>query len=241
MANSVENEWLCMKIASGIGLRAANCEICRFDDVTALVVERFDRRINSDGTSITRLPQEDFCQITGTPLNSKYESDGGPGIETIMSLLLGSQDASKDRESFFMAQVLFWILAAPDGHAKNFSVFIERGGRFRLTPLYDVVSAYPVLGHGNGLIPPEKLKMAMAFRDKNRHFEWDKIHIRHIQESARRCGIDTSAIDAIVSKLSTKIPQTVEMTARSLPKGFPERVADTVFEGIRKRISVLIA
>lgn len=47
-----------------------------------------------------------------------------------MDLLLGSQDAAKDRESFFTAQILFLILAASDGHAKNFSVIIECGGRF---------------------------------------------------------------------------------------------------------------
>ena len=28
------------------------------------------------------------------------------------------------------SQVLFWLLAATDGHAKNFSVFIEPEGRF---------------------------------------------------------------------------------------------------------------
>jgi len=83
-----------------------------------------------------------------------------------MRILLGSQEAAKDREAFFTAQVLFWLLAAPDGHAKNYSVFIEGGGRFRLTPLYDIMSAYPVLGHGSGLIPPEKLRLAMAFTGK---------------------------------------------------------------------------
>ena len=240
MSNSIENEWLCSKIATAVGLPTANCEIYHFDDITALVVERFDRRVNAAKKSIMRLPQEDFCQITGTAASGKYESDGGPGIETIMKLLLGSQDATKDRESFFTAQVFFCILAAPDGHAKNFSVFIERGGRFRLTPLYDIMSAYPVLGEGNGFIPPEKLKMAMAFRDKNRHYEWEKIHLRHIRDTARRCGMDSS-IDTMITKLITEIPKAIEMTARSLPQGFPAAVADTIFEGLTKRISLLVA
>ena len=125
MTDSVENEWLCGKIASAVGLKTAKSEIGRFDDMTALVVERFDRRINEAGTSIVRLPQEDFCQITGTPSSGKYESDGGPGIETIMSLLLGSREAADDRETFFSAQILFWPLAAPDGHAKNFPAAVS--------------------------------------------------------------------------------------------------------------------
>ena len=51
---------------------------------------------------------------------------------------------------------------APDGHAQNFSLFLERGGQYRLTPLYDVISAYPWLGRGPGQIDREKLRMAMA-------------------------------------------------------------------------------
>lgn len=241
MTNSVENEWLCLQLASAAGFKTAECEICKFDDVTALVVKRFDRRVNTETKSIVRLPQEDFCQITGTPPSSKYESDGGPGIDTIMSFLRGSQEFIKDRESFFMAQILFWIMAAPDGHAKNFSVFIERNGRYRLTPLYDIMSAYPVLGHGNGLIPPEKLKMAMAFRDKNRHYEWNKIHTRHIYETGRLCGMDNSSIDTMIAKLITEIPKAIESTSRSLPRDFPASLVEAVFEGMTKQIALLVA
>lgn len=240
MSHSVENEWLCSKLATAIGLATANCEIRRFGDVTALVVERFDRRFSETKKSIVRIPQEDFCQLTGTASDRKYESDGGPGIGAVMDLLLGSQDAAQDRESFFTAQILFWILAAPDGHAKNFSVFIERGGRFRLTPLYDIMSAYPVLGKGTGHIPPQKLKMAMSFSGKSRHYEWEKIHPGHIQETARRCGIE-SILDAILAKLAREIPKAIEETSRSLPKDFPAEVSDTMYEGMTKRISLLNA
>lgn len=238
MSHSVENEWLCAKIATAIGLATANCEIRRFGDVTALVVERFDRRFSEAKTSIVRIPQEDFCQVTATASDRKYEFDGGPGIRDIMDVLLGSQNATKDRESFFTAQILFWILAAPDGHAKNFSVFIERGGRFRLAPLYDIMSAYPVLGKGTGFIPPQKLKIAMCFTGTARHYEWDKIHPRHIQETARRCGMD-AVLDAIFFRLVRDIPEAIEATGRSLPKDFPAEVSDAIFEGMTKRISVL--
>lgn len=238
MTGSVENEWLCGKLASALGLETANSEIDRFEDVTVLVVERFDRRRSEDGTKIFRLPQEDFCQITGTPSSGKYESDGGPGIETIMSILLGSQNAAQDREAFFTAQVLFWLLAASDGHAKNFSVFIERSGRFRLTPLYDIMSAYPVMGHGKELIPPEKLKLAMAFRGKNRHYEWDKINIRHLRETARRCGMEGS-IDAVLTKLATTIPKAVATVSASLPAGFPSEIAEPILTGLEKRSKLI--
>ncbi|MEW6566382.1 MAG: HipA domain-containing protein [Spirochaetota bacterium] len=109
------------------GLDTAVSEVVHFEDITVLVVNRFDRRFVNDNSRILRIPQEDFCQITGTPPSNKYEADGGPGITSIMKILLGSRNAISDRENFFRAQVLFMLLAAPDGHGKNFSVFIERG------------------------------------------------------------------------------------------------------------------
>ncbi len=61
---------------------------------------------------------------------------------------------------FYRAQVLFWLLAAIDGHAKNFSVFIEPNGKYRLTPLYDILSVYPFIA--NKSLQKQKIKMAMA-------------------------------------------------------------------------------
>jgi len=238
MTGSVENEWLCAKVAAGVGLEVASCEIARFEDVTALVVERFDRRKSEDGKQILRLPQEDFCQMTGTPSNSKYEADGGPGIEAIMRILLGSRNATKDREAFFTAQILFWLLAAPDGHAKNFSVFIERGGRFRLTPLYDIMSAYPVLGHGKGQIPLEKLKLAMAFKGKNRHYDWAKIEPRHIRETAHLCGFE-AFIDTLLERLLREVPRATQEAASLLPTGFPTRISESIVTGIENRVKLL--
>ena len=75
----------------------------------------------------------------------KYESDGGPGSERIMNLLLGSAEGLRDRKMFMTLQVLSWLLAAIDGHAKNFSIFLLPGGSYRLTPAYDIMSAYPLV------------------------------------------------------------------------------------------------
>jgi serine/threonine-protein kinase HipA len=185
-----------------------------------------------------RLPQEDLCQVTGTPSSGKYESDGGPGVEAVMRLLLGSRVSAKDREAFFTAQILFWLLAAPDGHAKNFSVFIERGGRFRLTPLYDIMSAYPVMGHGSGRIPPEKLKLAMAFVGRNRHYEWSKIGPRHIRETARRCGLE-SAVEEVISRFTEGVPRAVREVSSRLPEGFPASVARSILDGFQERARLL--
>jgi serine/threonine-protein kinase HipA len=137
MRTSVENEWLCSRIMQAFGLPVARCEIMHFEDMKVLAVERFDRRLAADSSWIVRLPQEDFCQATGTSPLHKYQADGGPGISRIMEILLGSEQAEQDRLNFFKTQLVFWLLAATDGHAKNFSIFHLPGSRYQATPLYD--------------------------------------------------------------------------------------------------------
>jgi len=231
LTTSIENEWLCAEVLREYGIPIAPCEMAQFGAQRVLVVERFDRRLASDKTWIVRLPQEDMCQATGTPPARRYESDGGPGIETIMDLLLGSNNAEADRQDFFRTQVLFWMLCAIDGHAKNFSVFIEAGGSFQSTPRYDVLSAYPFLGHGANLLSPERVRMAMAWLGKNRHYRWHEISRRHIYETARRCGLADSA-NRIVSELVEKTPKVIKRITAVLPAGFPEQVALPTLKGL---------
>ena len=83
-----------------------------------------------------------------TPALHKYESDGGPGIERIMDVLSGSARAVQDRRQFFLTQMIFWLLAATDGHTKKFSIAHLPGNEYQSTPLYDVLSAHPVIGTG---------------------------------------------------------------------------------------------
>jgi serine/threonine-protein kinase HipA len=44
LSESVENEWLCLKILSSFDLPASHAKIVCFDDLKTLVVERFDRK-----------------------------------------------------------------------------------------------------------------------------------------------------------------------------------------------------
>ena len=154
-SSSVENEWLCSRLLMAYGLPVAFAEIGSFHGERCLIVQRFDRRLHASGTYWLRLPTEDCCQATATPAANKYENSGGPGMVAIAALLAQSSERS-DLTTLFKAQVLFWMLRAIDGHAKNFSLFLNPGGRFQLTPLYDVLSAWPVAPaktqDGDGLV-----------------------------------------------------------------------------------------
>ncbi|WP_436127673.1 type II toxin-antitoxin system HipA family toxin [Acidovorax sp. LjRoot117] len=245
MRDSVENEWLCSLVLREFGLPVAACAPVQFEDMTALSVERFDRAWWDSPTGdrrLVRLPQEDLCQATGTPPGAKYEADGGPGMVRILDVLEGSMAREQDRRTFFQAQVLFWMLCATDGHAKNFSLFLRPAGRYQLTPLYDVLSAYPVLGEGPGKISPFKAKMAMAVRSKNTHWKMRDILRRHWLALGTRHGIvsdDGRQVQFILDDLVARTPGVVGAVRAKLPADFPEQMADSIFSGLQNAASNL--
>jgi len=104
--------------------------------------------------------------------------------------------------------------------------------------LYDIMSAYPVLGHGSGQIPPEKLKLAMAFKGKNRHYEWNKIGTRYIRETARLCGFE-GFIGTVIERLAREVPKATQEVARQLPSTFSSHISDSILMGIEARAKVL--
>jgi len=230
LSTSVENEWLCAQIAQQYDIEVAKCRMETFGQYKTLVVERFDRKLAPERTWYLRLPQEDFCQATATPPALKYESDGGPGIGVLMDLLLGSERAVEDRRDFMRTQLVFWMLAAIDGHAKNFSLFLLPGGAYRLTPRYDIMSAYPILGHGRGKLAPEKIRMAMAVAGKNRHYRWKEIHARNWIETAKRQGFGD--MKQIMSDVIARTPGAIDRVRNVVPRGFPARIADAILGGI---------
>ena len=233
MRTSVENEWLCARIVAAFGLPVANCEIDEFGEHKVLIVERFDRTLHSSGKYWLRLMQEDFCQATGTPWHRKYQADGGPGLIEIARILRGSMESQQDLRTVFRAQLLFWMLAATDGHAKNFSLRILQGGRFQLTPLYDVLSAWPIIGKRANEIPPEKIKLAMAMPGQRPHYLHKSIQRRHFDVLAKRMGVETEA-ESLIADVVAKTPSVIEEVQRGLPKGFPQNLLDRVLNGLRK-------
>ncbi len=231
LSDSCENEWLCSKIAEAFGLPVAKCEILYFENVKVLSVERFDRKLSSDNSWLMRLPQEDICQALGVSSNLKYQSDGGPGIKEIMHLLLGSANPAMDRDMFFRSQVLFWLLAAIDGHAKNFSIFIESNARCRLTPLYDIMSAYPLIAKKQ--LQAKKIKMAMALKGKNVHYHWHNIQRRHFLETAKAVDYSLGKAEVILDDMLQKVDGVIEQVSAILPKKFPRDISQPIFDGMK--------
>ncbi|WP_058933122.1 type II toxin-antitoxin system HipA family toxin [Thioalkalivibrio nitratireducens] len=221
------NEWLCLAICRALGLDAAMAEVLTFDDEPVLVVERFDRRWQKD--VLYRLPQEDTCQALGVPPTRKYQSDGGPGITDVLDFLNGAVSPHADRLHFMKAQIVFWLLAAIDGHAKNFSIFLTPGG-YKMTPLYDVMSAAPYKN-----LSEHKIKLAMAIGD-NRHYRVKEILPRHFYQTAQVVGLNRTDMDEMFSSLAGRIgPALEEINKLAVEKGAPETTFARILEGIGDR------
>jgi serine/threonine-protein kinase HipA len=232
LSHSVENEYLCLEIIHALGLPAARSSIAEFAGHHVLVVERFDRRWTKD-KRLLRLPQEDCCQALSVSPSHKYETDGGPGIRAILQFLKGSDTPEEDRRCFLKAQIIFWLLGATDGHAKNFSVYLAPGGRFRLTPLYDVMSAQPAVDAGH--IRRNRMKLAMAI-GRNRHYGVYAIAPRHFLQTAKLCGMPQGTVQDIFDELCGVIPKAIETSLTGLPREFPERIALSITNGVLSRL-----
>lgn len=232
LSDSCENEWLCSLLAKCYGLPSADCDILQFEDIKVLSVKRFDRRVSRDKSWIMRLPQEDMCQALGVSYNIKYQSDGGPGIKEIMKLLLASANSIADRDVFYRTQVFFWLLAAIDGHAKNFSLFIEAEGKYRLSPLYDIISAYPLIKKNQ--LQPQKIKMAMALKGKNKHYHWHTLQRRHFLDTAKDANYSPDRAEMILNEMLEQTDSVIQEVAKQLPEHFPKNISEPIFEGLRK-------
>ena len=234
LSKSVENEHLCMRLTAALGLPTANTSMKTFGSIRTLVVERFDRRWTRD-KRLLRLPQEDLCQALGVPPSRKYQSDGGPGIHEALQFLKASDDPQADRCMFMKAQIVYWLLGATDGHAKNFSIFLYPGGGFRLTPLYDVMSLQPAFATQH--IKRNRMKLAMSVGDQ-RHYVLDTIQPRHFVQSAQRAGMPVSDVETVFGEIMKAAPKANEIL-RDGESGIPTHIRRAILEGFKGRLALI--
>jgi serine/threonine-protein kinase HipA len=237
LSDSVENEFYCLKLLSAFGLPVNDARIETFGRTKALIIERFDRRWARDGR-LLRLPQEDFCQALSVPPSRKYQSDGGPSLVDLLGLLRGSDTPEEDHKTVFKAQILFWLIGATDGHAKNFSIALGPGGTYRLTPLYDVLTAQPSLDARQ--IERKQMKLAMSVGTSN-HYRIDAINGRHFMQTAAAAGLPKTLARVTIEEVADSMKGAIEEVKRALPKRFPAVIHDSVSKAMLARIGALAA
>lgn len=229
--DSVDNEWASLFIMEKFGLNTCKTNIEHFEDQRVLVVERFDRRWLKDDRKdvILRVPQEDMCQALGVSPYKKYQNEGGPSIVNISKFLAASQEQN-DRFEFFKGIMIFDLLFATDGHAKNFSISLNQNG-FKMTPFYDVMSGYFLYAREKRGI--QKLKLAMSVGNSN-HYNFDKISKRHYQETAKKCLISNEDFEKICQELKSSFDK-FNYKSSALDPNLKVETLEMIVEGMKKR------
>jgi len=212
--NTVENEAYCMRLARNLGLETPPVETTTVGGRRLIVVERFDRIVQPDG-SVERIHQEDFCQATGILPVKKYEEDGGPSLRRVAEILQATA-ASDSLETLLRAVTLNVVVANGDAHGKNFSLLHDpSSGALRLAPLYDLVST---LVYGDD-------RLAMYIDGVRRS---TRVTAERIVNEAAHWGLSKPRAAEIVDDLLDRIPDAAEAASeetKGLPSDIPKAIA----------------
>lgn len=208
------NEHICMDAAGRIGLRAASTRVTEVGGIQCVVVTRYDRIMQPDGTH-RRVHQEDMCQAIGIPPTKKYQSDGGPTPKDIATLIRQhSTNPDRDIEAFRDALIFNWVIAGTDAHAKNYG-FVMEGNAVALAPLYDIASWLPYEPDKSAL-PRAKLAMKIGrdytLRKSDRKSAWFN--------TGEVLGLDGDETVSRAEHLASQIPAALGQAAESVPADF---------------------
>lgn len=124
------------RFARVVGLSSFSTSMEKFDEVTAVVIERYDRSPDApDG----RIHQEDFSQVLGAAGSAKYQKYGGKVSLLRVAQVLRTLSDQDSLERLFKLVVLSVAVGNLDLHAKNLSLLHFIDGSITLAPAYDVV------------------------------------------------------------------------------------------------------
>jgi serine/threonine-protein kinase HipA len=234
LADQDLDEHLCLDAARRAGLTVSRTRVERFADLSAIVVERYDRLMV--GNHLVRVHQEDLCQAFGLPPDRKYQRDGGPTPGRIARLLRDAMPASVAEEAvwqFADALAWNWLIGGTDAHAKNYSLLLA-AGQVRLAPLYDVASALP---YGTD---ERRLRLAMkvgsSYAVYPRHDDWPA--------AAEALDLDAEALHARVRELAEAAPDAFSAAAsapevEALASDLPVRLVDLIADRSRRCLKLL--
>jgi serine/threonine-protein kinase HipA len=230
------NEHLCLDAARRAGLVVARTRVAGFGEESAIVVERYDRRL-LDGRRV-RIHQEDLCQALGVPPSRKYQNEGGPSPKAVVQLLravMPPRAADDAVWRFVDALAWNWLLAGTDAHAKNYSLLLA-AGQVRLAPLYDIASALPYGMH------EKKLRFAMKIGGAYEVFPYRNRWPR----AAEELGLDPGRVLDRVAALAERAPDAFAAAAaapevRALERALPGRLVELIAERVERCVALLRA
>jgi len=114
--------------------------------------------------------------------------------------------------------------------------FLYPGGRYRMTPLYDVISAQPSVDAGQ--IRQNSFRLAMEVGD-NRHYRINSITPRHFLQSAQSAGVGGEIVHLIFEELRETGQEAIARALDRLPARFPKQVSASIRAGFLRRFELI--
>lgn len=175
---SIYDEEYGARIARAAGLTAFETTITEFEDVPAVVVERYDRSVEAPEG---RIHQEDFSQVLGAAGIQKYQRLGGVvSLDRVARTFAGRHDRASV-ERLFRLVVVSVAVGNLDLHTKNISLLHPLDGPMVLAPAYDIVPQ----AH-----QPNDGELALAVGGEYRHAA---VTLEHLAAEARGWGLTRGA------------------------------------------------
>jgi serine/threonine-protein kinase HipA len=205
MAGMTGNEFLCMRLASLVGIEVASVRLTHLPE-PVLIIERFDRITSSDFKTVERLHVIDGCQALGLSPAMKYEKPfgvsrdvkhirDGASLPMLFKLLKLSSQPALDRLKLLRWVIFQVLIGNTDAHAKNLSFFYGPDG-LRLAPAYDLVCA-PAFA-SVALDDEYAMGIGDAFTLKELSpLEW--------AEFANQCGLSKKLVATELARLSKRV------------------------------------
>ena len=223
--NSVFNEFFCMRLAEKLGFPAPHCNVMHFDNIPYYCVTRYDRKKNN--SKVSRLHQEDFCQLLSVDAEKKYENEGGPTIPQCFKLIKKMHVGVAGQLDFLRRIIFNYLIGNGDAHAKNFSVRYS-GKNTKLAPVYDLLCTeiYSNLSR----------ELAMSI---GKEFSFDNISRNNFQDMAVDCQIRPEIVFTQIDDLLKKIIPAAESLKNELAINHPCPVYDEIIQIIKLNVKRL--
>ncbi|BBY06768.1 type II toxin-antitoxin system HipA family toxin [Mycobacterium noviomagense] len=214
----VENEHFFMSMAAACGLRVATTSLLHdADGRSALLVRRFDRN------GLTRIAQEDACQVADIYPASKYRIKAETAIGVLADACArGGGSRAAGVLELLKTVVFSWLIGNGDLHGKNLSIY-NPDGAWQPTPAYDLLCTQPYMRWRD--------PMALSLYGRANRLTRD-----HVVEAGERLGLRPRATSRTIDSI---IDAAQDWPGRCGDIGFDDRQTELLSEMLHNRIGTL--
>ena len=223
LKETVENEYICMKAASLLGISVPEIEIRKVNGIKYFLIERYDRDIKNG--KLKRIHQEDFCQASNVVSAFKYQAEGGVSFADCFEVLKKTSRPAVSIVKFLNMMVFNYLIGNNDAHGKNFSILHYPDGKIELAPAYDILSTQ--------VYKDLSSKMAMKIGG---HYEPKNIYPRHFERFANEVGISYVQLKKIIKTQTSTLPNIVS----EVISNFDNTIGQEILGIVNKNCKILI-